>query len=123
AHEGNGAGRLIQASDGNLYGTCCWSASSAYGAVFKLTLAGAFSVLHSFSADRFSPLADLLQATDGNFYGTGGEGIGATGELFAGTVFRVTPATGELTVLHRFVFPYDGILPHSLLQGRDGNFY
>lgn len=72
---------LIQASDGNFYGTT--SEGGAYadgtdgGTVFKITPSGEESVLHSFCAngapgctDGSSPSAAIAQGTDGNFYGT-----------------------------------------------------
>jgi uncharacterized repeat protein (TIGR03803 family) len=117
----DGAGpqsNLIQATDGNLYGTT--SAGGAYynGTVFKLSLAGAFSVLASFPANpcRIYNSA-LVQGSDGNFYGTTTGGAGC-----AGTIYRITPA-GALTTLHTFSGP-DGALPQAaLLQVAGGAFY
>ena len=94
---------LIQATDGNFYGTTtlCGAAPGGAGTVFKITAAGAFTTLHSFGgcSDGCEPLAGLIQASDGNFYGTthtGGAGGGG-----AGTVFKIT-AAGALTTLHSF---------------------
>jgi len=63
----------IQASDGNLYGTNPkGGANGNAGTVFKITKAGAETVLWSFggSGDGTGPYASLIQASDGNLYGT-----------------------------------------------------
>ena len=111
---------LIQATDGNFYGTTsAGGAYGNYGTIFKITLAGQLTTLHSFSStDGAIPGGGLIQATDGNFYGTAGGG-GANGY---GTVFRITPA-GQLTTLHSFNSA-DGANPSGVLvQGKAGSFY
>lgn len=114
-------GGLVQASDGNLYGTT-QAGGELYGTVFKVTLSGTLTTLHDFNgADGSLANAALVQGTDGNFYGTTNEG----GNDDAGTVFKMTPS-GAFTVLHSFVFgaPDDGSYPSAaLVQATDGNFY
>jgi uncharacterized repeat protein (TIGR03803 family) len=127
---------LIQATDGNFYGTTeegganfCKHAdgSQGCGTVFKTTSAGTLTTLYSFCnltkcMDGAEPLAGLVQATDGDFYGTTGGG-GANGN---GTVFRITP-DGTLTTLYSFCGLSnctDGANPYAgLIQATDGNFY
>jgi uncharacterized repeat protein (TIGR03803 family) len=122
---------LIQASDGNLYGTTstggyqCSRISLTGGTVFKITPAGILTTLHDFcaySTDGAVPLAGLIQGTDGEFYGTTSQG-GAHG---GGTVFRIA-STGELTTVYSFCSQAnctDGHFPDAgLVQGADGNFY
>jgi uncharacterized repeat protein (TIGR03803 family) len=114
---------LLQASDGNFYGTTTAYGAFGNGTVFKLTPAGSYALLHSFAGgttDGAHPFAALIQATDGNFFGTTFDG-GASG---AGTVFKITPA-GTLTVLHAFAdSPTDGGYPYAaLVQATNGNFY
>src|SRR5206468_17707 len=78
---------LIQASDGNFYGTTSYA-----GTVFKMNAAGTVTTLHSFTggSDGATPQAGLIQASDGSFYGTTSFGGGAN----AGLVFRLhTPPT------------------------------
>jgi uncharacterized repeat protein (TIGR03803 family) len=124
---------LIQATDGNFYGTTTNGGSGAsgcgsggLGTVFRMTPSGTVTVLHAFAgggADGAYPSAPLIQATDGNFYGTtqSGGGTGCGGGC--GTVFTMTPA-GTLTVLHAFTGGWDGTAPSgSLIQATDGNFY
>ncbi|HEV3060532.1 MAG TPA: choice-of-anchor tandem repeat GloVer-containing protein [Vicinamibacterales bacterium] len=111
---------LLQAADGNFYGTTyLGGAYGQNGTVFKMTVAGAFTVLHSFrSAEGSAPQAALIQATDGNFYGTT-----YYGGFNVGTVFKMTPA-GAVTMLHLFSYPTDGYGPKAaLIQAADGDFY
>jgi uncharacterized protein (TIGR03437 family) len=126
-------GPLIQASDGNLYGTTSSGGAGSAGTVFKITLGGTASVLHTFCTTMTSgtcpdgslPWNGLLQANDGNLYGTtqaGGTG-GAGGH---GTIFKLTLG-GALTTLYSFCQQAacpDGNTPEgALIQGKDGNFY
>jgi len=110
---------LIQAKDGNFYGTTEAGGINNAGTVFKITAGGVLTTLHKFNYnDGANPYAALLQATDGNFYGTTESG----GAHILGTVFRMTPG-GTLTTLHSFNST-DGSSPEaSLIQAADGNFY
>ena len=101
-------GTLIQATDGNFYGTTFSGGAGGYGTVFKMTPAGIVSVLHVFTGgatDGARPDAKLIQATDGNFYGTTTEGGQQASTCFSstgcGTFFKMTPS-GALTVLYLF---------------------
>jgi len=125
--DGKLPGGLIQAADGNLYGT---AGGGAYdqGTVFKITTAGALTTLYSFCpltgcADGSDPRAGVIQATDGNFYGTTYLGGAHFDE---GTIFKITPA-GTLTTLYSFCAlsgcPDGGELNAGLVQGTDGSFY
>jgi uncharacterized repeat protein (TIGR03803 family) len=115
---------LVQGADGNLYGTTFAGGTSnaclvGCGTVFKITLGGKLTTLHSFDlTDGAYPYAKLVQASDGNFYGTTNGG-GVSGW---GTVFRVTPE-GTLTILHSFDLT-DGGSPYAgLVQAVGGNLY
>jgi uncharacterized repeat protein (TIGR03803 family) len=121
---------VIQASDGNLYGTTPGNGSNVnkdYGAVFKVTLSGQETLVYTFQGQSASdgqlPEAGLIQGVDGNLYGTTSEG----GVGISGTVFKLTPA-GVETVLSNFnaggstsVNGYSTIA--SLIQASDGNLY
>ena len=122
---------LVQATNGNLYGTTTYGyGHNATGTVFKITLGGVLTTLHTFDlTDGAYPKGALIQATDGNLYGTTYEG-GAhrtCGSTFGcGTVFRITPG-GVLTTLYSFCAQtncVDGAGPQAALgQATDGNFY
>jgi uncharacterized repeat protein (TIGR03803 family) len=119
-------GNLIQATDGNYYGTTVY-ANDYSGDVFKVTPAGVLSEVYAFCtlsgcADGERPNEGLTQGSDGNLYGTAQYG----GANSSGTVFKLTPA-GVLTTLYSFCAQAscaDGSYPQSaLVQGKDGNFY
>jgi uncharacterized protein (TIGR03437 family) len=119
-------GNLLQASDGNFYGTTNYVGNNIYGTVYRITPGGTLTTLYSFagSANGTNPNAGLIQASDGNLYGTTYSG----GGINEGTVFKITPA-GTLTTLHSFCS--NGIVGHcdganpvaGLIQATDGNFY
>jgi uncharacterized repeat protein (TIGR03803 family) len=119
----NPMGVLIQATDGNFYGTTPSGGAKAGGTVFKITPRGKLSTLYSFCSqtnctDGVNPYAGLVQAIDGDFYGTtiGGGAYGS------GTVFSITTG-GKLTTVHNFD-GYDGALPFGgVMQAANGNFY
>jgi uncharacterized repeat protein (TIGR03803 family) len=112
-------GALVQATDGNLYGTTASGGANDWGEVFKITPTGTLTTLYSFGGtDGGSPYAPLAQATNGSFYGTTFLGGGDS----EGTVFKMT-LTGKVTTLHRFDGT-DGSNPSgALLQATNGEFY
>lgn len=124
---------LIQGRDGALYGTTSSGGNFGAGTIFRITMDGIYTILHSFGGSPSSgivPVAALMQASDGNFYGTTASGganhcnnIPQSGGN-CGTVFRMTPA-GVVTTLHSFgASATDGVEPlGSLVEGPDGNFY
>ncbi len=117
------ASSLVQASNGDLYGTTDLGGVHNEGTVFKITPAGALTTLHSFNqSDGYGPNGALVQDPNGNFYGTttGGGNNACLGGC--GTVFKITPS-GKLTLLHSFTGP-DGDAPlAALVLANDGNFY
>jgi uncharacterized repeat protein (TIGR03803 family) len=114
---------LIQATDGNLYGTTAYGGANGDGTFFQITPGGTLTTLHSFSStDGSFPASGVVQATDGNFYGTAGTG----GSNNDGTVFKIT-ATGTLTTLYSFCIQTnctDGDFPFAgLVQDTNGRLY
>ena len=94
---------------------------STNGTVYKITPAGALTVLYNFDVTHGAlPYGGLTLGTDGNFYGTTYQG----GANSSGTVFMITPA-GTLTVRHDLKGgSVEGSSPYGApLQGTDGNFY
>src|SRR6185436_5830351 len=110
---------LVQASDGNLYGTTAWGGASGSGTLFRITTNGAFTLLYSFigGSDGGGPESALVQASDGNLYGTSNGGARGYG-----TLFRIT-TNGIFTLLHSFTGFNDGAQPYGLVQASDGNLY
>ncbi len=111
---------LVQAANGDLYGTTYFGGASGAGTVFKITPSGTLTTLYSFSDGQ--TYAGLVQAADGDLYGTTYSG-GANG---GGTIFKITPS-GTLTTLYSFCSQSgctDG--EHSragLVQATDGDLY
>jgi uncharacterized repeat protein (TIGR03803 family) len=97
------ASGLILWTDGNFYGTTDGGGTAGEGTAFRITPAGALTILHSFGAtagDGAFPFATLTPGPDGNFYGTTATG-GAFSGSYGGTVFKMTPA-GAVSILHSF---------------------
>jgi uncharacterized repeat protein (TIGR03803 family) len=109
---------LVQATDGDLYGTTWGGGAKNAGTVFKITPAGILTTLYSFCSqtnctDGAEAEAGLFQAANGDLYGTTFYG----GSHNHGTVFRITP-TGTLTTLYSFCSQSgcaDGDLPLARL--------
>jgi len=92
---------LIQATDGNFYGTTVVGGASQNGTVFRITPSGVLTTLHSFNgSDGQNPDGSLFQATDGKLYGTTPtmENAGC-----CGTVFSLDMGLGPFVT---FVLPY-----------------
>jgi uncharacterized repeat protein (TIGR03803 family) len=114
-------GNIVQGRDGNLYGGGAACGGNGSGAIYKISPAGAESVLFSFPQQWLNcGGAGLTLGNDGNFYGTCISGNPATG---MGSIFRLTPA-GVFTDLHDFTGASGDSLPvYPPIQGVDGDFY
>lgn len=142
---------LVQASNGDLYGTttsggsfgpCC----PGYGTIFKITETGKLKQLHVFCAspsgegncdnsnnvsDGWGPTGGLVQATNGVLYGT--TCCGGNANDGGGTVFKITEG-GAFTNLYDFCSqpnctdgdnnngPGNGY-QSTLVQATNGNLY
>ncbi len=121
---------LIQASNGNFYGTTTAGGAHSVGTVFEITPTGTLTTLYTFCSlanctDGYFPYAGLIEATDGNLYGTtyyGGAYTSCGIGIGCGTVFRITPA-GTLTTLHSFDGTDGQYSFAGLVQATDGNLY
>lgn len=92
---------LIQASDGNFYGSFIGNS-----AMFRLTPDGTYTPLNNLG------LGALIQASDGYLYGNTQD-----------TVHRIA-LTGESDVLAVFAnHALDGLMTGPIVEGDDGNFY
>lgn len=115
----------IQASNGDFYGTTAFCGANNYGTVYKLTLAGAYSLLYSFQGppnDTVLPFG-LIEGTDGDLWGVGNGWI-----ISGGGVFKITLA-GKESLVYTFEPNADGEFvdgenPNAnLIQGSNGDFY
>jgi uncharacterized repeat protein (TIGR03803 family) len=118
---------LVQATNGDLYGTTSSGGANGYGTIFKITPGGTLTTLYSFCpltacADGESPFAGLVQATNGDLYGTTSSG----GADHDGTIFKIT-LSGTLTTLYSFCSQTnctDGAYPYAgLVQATNGILY
>ena len=125
--------QLVQATNGDLYGTTTFGGANSCGVggtnvgcgtVFKITPSGTLTTLYSFCSQ--SACADgeypngLVKATNGDLYGTTQEGGDPFGSF--GTVFKITPS-GALTTLYVFAGNFAGVYPAGLTQAANGEFY
>jgi len=86
---------LIQATDGNLYGTTTYGGAYNRGTAFEITRSGTLTTLYSFCSqshcpDGSRPYAGLFQATDGNFYGTTFLSWAPVSSKMGGIVYRLS---------------------------------
>jgi uncharacterized repeat protein (TIGR03803 family) len=125
--QGEDPNSLIQAEDGNFYGTTGLrgTGNQAAGTVFKITPAGRFTTLYTFVANAAGDYPNganptsLIEGNDGFLYGTTNFGGGDN----QGVVFKLSKA-GKIQIVHSFCPNCgDGINPFNLVLGSDGNFY
>jgi uncharacterized repeat protein (TIGR03803 family) len=118
---------LVEATNGNFYGTTVNGGTNGDGAIFEMTAAGALTTLHDFGfTEGWDPQnAQMVQATNGDLYGEtagGGSFSCPSPAIGCGAVFKITPG-GAFTPLHSF-HGKDGSIPYGgLVQGNDGNLY
>jgi uncharacterized repeat protein (TIGR03803 family) len=113
---------LLQASDGNFYGATIRGGNQNLGTIFRVTPAGKFTPLFSFSgANGSSPGQTLVEASDGNLYGATEFG----GEFSTGVVFKIAKNGSAFRIVHSFEkkFAVEFFFGESLTVGSDGNVY
>lgn len=115
---------LVQASDGNFYGTTYSDGDYRLGSVFRLTPAGVLTTMVTFNGTNgANPQAELIQAADGNLYGvTDGGGTNHIATGGDGTIFRIS-TNGTFRSLFSFNSTNGSDPIAALVQGRDGNLY
>jgi len=124
--DGDLASSLIQATDGNLYGTTAEDGANFTGTVFSITPSGTLSILSDLCVYGSSctigefPNAGLVQAPNGDLYGTTADG--GTEPSNDGTVFKVT-LSGEVTVVHSFEAPNGSANALGLILAGNGDLY
>lgn len=107
---------LTLGKDGAFYGATKTGGTGNSGTIFRITAAGQFKVIYTFTPRQNAGAGPctLIIGSNGLFYGTT-----STGE---GTVFSLSLA-GKLTTLHQFSGKQTGDVCPGLVQGTGGNFY
>ncbi len=118
---------IIQASDGNFYGTTSVGGNGV-GTIFRISSTGQFKLLYTFCSlakctDGASPGFPPIQGSDGNFYGVASNG----GANKGGVIYELTPS-GTYSVLYNFCgggvrFCQNGQKPTNIVQDAKGNFF
>jgi len=133
----NPQGGLVQAPDGNFYGTTAGDIADGLssGTIFRMTPDGAVTTLHTFAkvtggvaganADGAQPVATLMVGPDGNLYGVTEFGGTKTANGYSGgTIFRIS-LSGAFSSLYDFCVTCNSTANPTapLILGSDGNVY
>jgi uncharacterized repeat protein (TIGR03803 family) len=100
---------LVQATDGNLYGTTYWGGDlncndfNGCGTVYRITPAGKLTTLYRFNTG-IDPFSAVFQATNGTFYGTTlfGGNYNCGFDTGCGTIFSLSMGLGPFVSLERY---------------------
>ena len=113
-------GTIIQAADGNLYGTTSRGGIGRFGSVYRIAPDGTFKILVSLNYQPIGaiPYAGLTRGSGGLMYGTATHG----GNDGSGTIYEVTPF-GQAIKLYDFGGDGAASPVAGLVLGNDGNFY
>jgi uncharacterized repeat protein (TIGR03803 family) len=111
---------MVQATDGNFYG-------AGTPGIFRMTPTGEISTVYRTCYESSCPdgtyLLPPVLGSDGNLYGVARFGGNSSG---SGTVYKLTPQDGKLSVLYTFcpnTGCADGQWPVQFVLASDGNFY
>jgi uncharacterized repeat protein (TIGR03803 family) len=112
-------GSLVRDSTGHLYGTAETCGASTAGIVWKVSMKGAETILHTFTggADGGLPYSGVIVDAKGNLYGDTDAGA----SLY-GTVYKLDKQ-GKLTVLHTFTGSDGEEARGGLMRDSDGTLY
>jgi len=111
---------LVQDPSGNFYGAAYKGGAYNFGAIFKLTTTGTYSLLHSFAGppnEGLGPSGTPVFDSGGDLFGTTYQGGNTRGY---GTTWEIS-RTGVYTTGHSF--PSDGALPRAGLRLESGQFW
>jgi len=115
---------IVEANDGNFYGTTLQGGVDGLGTIFRLTPVGNLSTLCTFTGTNGAYPTSLILGSDGVLYGcTTQGGTDFVGPFSgSGTVYKIT-TNGDFTRLHAFSNT-DGSQPKCrLLEVTNGLFY
>jgi uncharacterized repeat protein (TIGR03803 family) len=119
---------IVQATDGDFYGTTYSGGAVGSGSVFKITPSGSLTTLYSFCSEAYCvdgglpQFGALVQATNEDIYGLTSRGGGSS----RGTIFKIS-SLGTLTTLYSFCSQSvcnDGAVPLAgLVEAANGDLY
>jgi len=113
-------GRLMQSTNGNIYGTTAWGGQYGQGTIFCVSTTGDFQTIFSFGGTNVvSPVAGLVEGNDGWLYGMT-EGVN-DGQGH-GTIYRAS-TTGEFAVVASFDGTNGRYPTGTLVKDADGELY
>jgi uncharacterized repeat protein (TIGR03803 family) len=112
---------LMQASDGNFYGSTVNGGQYGEGVVFEMSSAGVFTDLHDFdpNTEGGEPFSALIEATNGVLYGTTVNG----GTFNDGTIYSIPLGAGNPSTLYTFDGTSGSAPGAPLTQHTSGTFY
>lgn len=112
-------GRLVEGTNGMIYGTTSAGGTNAGGTIFRLNKDGSsFQILRSFAtATGRAPLGELIRASNGLLFGTTSDG----GSFNGGTVFQIAHDGSGYTILTNLNIPRTPAA--GLLEASDGYLY
>ena len=109
---------LTLGPDGNFYGTTRFGGTTNVGTLFRITPAGALTVLRSFTAAAGSnPLSGVV-VNNGLLYGVAGSVYNTQVQIFSLTTAGAYTSLATFDGLNRGTFAKGG-----MVQATDGNFY
>ncbi len=109
---------LVEASDGNFYGTAFSGPGNGHGVLFKITKTGAYTVLHTFTtATGCSPSTTAIQNTNGIIYG---HTNGCGGFYFNGVFYSLDAGLSPFVSLVGYPAALAGKSVEILGQGLSG---
>jgi len=120
------SGKLLEASDGRLYGACRWGGTSLSGFLYRINKNGSgFEVIFEFSGatDGYSPVGSLVEDAAGVLYGTC-----FYSSTVSGSIFKINKNGTGYSTLRLFSgsggdlgYPYNGLnLAKGYLYGACG---
>lgn len=106
---------ILQASDGNFYGTTPTGGPQGSGTIYKLTPSGQYTLLYTYASPRNGGPIELIEGSDGNLYGAT---LGTVGSGH-GLLFRISKS-GAYSPVVELTTAYCNC---TLVQGSDGIIY
>lgn len=118
-------GGVMEASDGNLYGTTSAGGNFDWGALFRINKDGTgYTILHHFNAANdaaYYPVGNLHEGPGGTLFGVAYFG----GADASGAIYMLNPTSGAVTMLHSFIDAQraGGNPNATLIRGADAGIY